>query len=511
MFAVLSGILTILALPPFSLGFLAYFCLIPLFYIFIRDDFYYGFEKGLIFGFVLNLGVLYWLAVNQGANWYWAFLSMIIGVLFLSLGYGVGGFFLGYLGRRFGRKYWFFTVPFIWTSMEFLRTFGVLGFNWNNLCYTQVKAVQLIQHASIFGSHGVSYWIVLVNIVFFLIIRNLGKGGKDSRNLVIVLGLLFLIPEVYGLIKIKRYENNANKMTEVSIGLIQPNVDPNEKWVRSAFKKNMQLLYDLTDSISIKPLHIVVWPETATPTYLRRNYRNTMTKIFSFLEERNLYLLTGTPDYDIGDSSEYKFFNSTFFVDPYKKEYEKYRKIKLVPFGEYIPLSEVFPDLKKLNLGQGNFLSGDEIKVFEMPITNHESVTDTLHFSSAICYESTFPTLILDGSRLGSEMLIIVSNDAWFGNTSAPYLHAEIARFRAIENGFPVIRSANTGISVIYDAMGQVIKKLDFGKRGWLASKVRISKTKTFYQKYGNWFNYLCVIISIGVVFLGFFRRKINE
>jgi len=505
---VLSGLLTFAAFPPSPLGFLAYFSLIPFIYAMIKDDFHMGMEKGFIFGIILNLGILFWLALNKGTQWYWATLSMMSGVLFISLNYAAIGLIVGFFGRRLGKNISILLFPFVWIAVEYLRSFGTLGFTWNNLGYTQAHAVQLIQMANIVGSGGVGFWIVAINVlIYFILSANI--PAKKMPVLLSVLFFMFFIPETYGLLRLKSTDSSAEKRA-VHVGLIQPNVDPTQKWERHSFHRNMQLLHDLTDSVAVKPLDLVVWPETATPTFLRQNRRDALTDIISHITRLDVSLLTGTPDFEWLNEDDYEVFNSTFLLKPNSLEIEDYRKIKLVPFGEYIPLSYLFPELENLNLGQGNFKPGKKVNVFRIPLKVDKSVTSdtTLEFTTVVCYESTFPPNIRKGAKKGSELLVIVSNDAWFGYTTAPFLHAEISRFRAIENGIPVVRSANTGISLILDSRGREICRKGFGEKGWLDAVIEQGKPTTPYVRFGDWVAMLCVMISVGTIAVAFFKKR---
>ncbi|MDD5060824.1 MAG: apolipoprotein N-acyltransferase [Candidatus Marinimicrobia bacterium] len=504
----MSGILSVLAFPPLRLGFLAFFALVPLIKTFCDDEFHLGFEKGLIYGIVLNLGIMYWLALNKGTDWYWATLSMLSSVLFLALNYAVIGLSIGFIGRRLGRKVGIWSFPIVWTAVEYLRTFGTLGFTWNNLCYTQTQAIQLIQSAALVGSYGISAWIVVINVLIFRLLENIGDYRQVSKRVAVIL-TLFLIPAVYGGSVLKTSSHN-NDRRSVSVGLIQPNVDPNAKWDQGFFKSNMQLLHDLTDSVAVRPIDLVVWPETATPTFLRRNYRGALDRIREHITTLDVNLLTGVPDFDGHPDPGYRYYNAAFLLRPNSDEIEDYRKIQLVPFGEYIPLSHFFPELNNLNLGQGNFEAGSDMKVFHIPLkTDRQTACDTvLTFNAVVCYESTFPALVRQAARLGSELLVIVSNDAWFGNASAPFLHAEIARFRAIENHIPVVRSANTGVSLILDQYGRNVQYLAFGRAGWLSATLSQGQPTTIFVKYGNWPAGLCVIMALLLLGYSMIKRR---
>jgi len=503
----ISGVLSGLAFPPLRLGFLAFFALVPLIKAFCDDEFHNGFEKGLVYGLVLNLAIMYWLALNKGTTWYWATLSMVSAVIFLALNYAVIGLVVGFIGRRLGRRAGIWSFPIVWTAVEYLRSLGSLGFTWNNLCYTQSHAIQLIQSAAVVGPYGISGWIVVINVLIYQLLENLDDYRQVSRRLVVTIAL-FLIPAIYGMIVLQKPPSGSGRRS-VNVGLIQPNIDPNAKWDRESFKNNMQLLHDLTDSVATQPLDLVVWPETATPTFLRRNHYAVLTQIREHINQLQVNLLTGTPDLE-RQGEDYQYYNSTFLLRPYSNQIEDYRKIHLVPFGEYIPLSGYFPELNNLNLGQGNFQSGKEVKLFQIPLkTDQRAVADTvLTFNSVICYESTFPDLVRQATRQGSELLVVVSNDAWFGNTSAPFLHAEIGRWRAIENRIPVVRSANTGISLILDQYGRNLQSLPFGKSGWLSATVNQGEPRTIFVRYGNWLAHLCVILALFLIGYSIIRRK---
>ncbi len=498
----LSGLLIVLAFPPLPFGFFAWFALLPLIASFYYDDFHFGFEKGFIYGVILNLGVSYWLAVNQGTQWYYTTLSMIATVLFLSFFYGIAGSIVGFIGRRGGKNLAIISIPIIFTSLEWTGSLGVMGFTWNNLCYTQSNYETIIQVVSFVGPFGLSMWIYLLNVSLFLILI---KSTNYLKLLISLLIIVFIFPIVFGFLILKSADKNIlnEDFQKLTVTVVQPNVDPNEKWEKKSYRSNMDKLFDLSKKEIIKyNSDLLVWPETAVPTYIRQNRRNSHIEINRFLNENSISLITGVPDYEYIDE-DYVLYNSVFFMNPDKKEFEVYRKMHLVPFGEYIPLSEHFDNLKKLNLGQGNFVAGKEITVFNLK-NNEYSIPMT----AAICFESSFSSLLRKGVEKGSQLIAIVTNDAWFGNSSAPYLHAEIAKFRAVENHVPVVRAANTGISMIIDKYGRVKKKTKFGETNAISAEINISKEITFYSQTGNWIGVLCVIVVSILIIIIVFRRK---
>ena len=505
----MAGLLTVAAFPPLPVGLFAYGALLPLMLAFIKDDYHLGFEKGYLYGLVLNLGVMYWLAVNKGTQWYWAGLSMLAAVLFLALNYGLIGWLVGLIGRRLGAWAGLLAWPFVWVAVEYLRSFGTMGFTWNNLCYTQSRALRLIQFMDLTGAEGISFLIVLINALILLFWLGSVHSGRLWRRPILVIAGLFLVLEIYGTWRLHQSSGKKHPAA-VHAALIQPNVDPNEKWNRAAFYDVMDLLYNLSDSACAEPRDLLVWPETATPTYLRKNRGHILERITRQLRRLNTVLLTGTPDYEFTNDSTYEVYNATFLLRPEGGEIESYRKMKLVPFGEYIPLADLFPGLNDLNLGQGLFQPGDSATVFTIPLHADSLVTPgaRLPFSSVICYESSFPAIVRQGIRRGARLLVIVTNDAWYGNNSAPYLHMEIARFRAIENRVPVVRSANTGISTMIDSQGRVLACLPFGQRGWLTASLIPREKETLYTRLGNWFGLLNLILTALLVGVSLIRRK---
>ena len=511
--AAISGLLFILALPPFNLSFLAFIGLLPLIYSFGKDNFYFGFSKGFFFGLILNIGILYWLAGNQGTTWYFATLSMLGAVLVLAVQYGVLGLIISFIGKSLGKKTFWVSLPFLFAAFEFLTSHGILGFTWNSLCYTQTDNLLPAQIASLFSCYGLTFWIILINILIYWTLIDFFRYHIPYKKLVISL-IIFSLPYCYGFSVLR--DGQEKPETMISAGLVQPNVDPNEKWIRSNIRKNLDTLYALSDSVisDLKPnkTDLIVWPETAVPAYIK--YRTWVRhELYDFVSKRRVSLITAAPDFVEVDSAEYELYNATFVINPDNLDIESYNKIRLVPFGEKIPLSNIFESLKKINLGQGNFNAGDSVKLFEVPLksSNNKKEAKSILCSSAICYESGFSDLVRKGVKKGSRLLVIVTNDAWFGNTSAPYLHAAIAKLRAIENQIPIVRAANTGISMIINKNGQTLKKCAFNEKCYLAANLEVRSGLTLYDKIGESFNWIIVLVSTFLFGLSIFKFRQNS
>jgi len=496
----LSGLLFVLSFPPLPFSFLAFVGLIPFLIGFESDDYYFGFSKGFVFGAVLNLGILFWLAGNSGAPWYFAVLSMIGAVLALGVQYGVLGAVYAFIARKLGKNIALWGLPVIFAGFEFLTSRSVFGFTWNSLVYTQSSSIYPAQIASLIGGYGISFWLVLVNVLLFKSLRFFyQEQAVQARKVLISLLIVFLFPYIFGYFQV---DTKAKKGKSIKAALIQPNVDPNAKWRSDEQDRHIEKLFSLSDSVlsNTAGTNFLVWPETAIPAYLRRN-SILRTEIMRRADSWNVSLISGAPNYRKNEvKDEYEFYNTIYHFNPNKDSIETYSKIRLVPFGEKIPLSNIFESLEKINLGQGNYQSGDSLKLFQVPL---QKGAKKLTISNAICYESGFSELIKKGVSKGAELLVIVTNDAWFGNTSAPYLHAEIARIRAIENQIPIVRAANTGISMILDKYGRVKKKIGFGKQGWLVDRVKARSGSTLYSKIGSFINWGFVVLSVVLLAAG--------
>ncbi|MBU0528973.1 apolipoprotein N-acyltransferase [bacterium] len=475
--ALLSGVLIGLSYPPLHLGFLAWFGLIPLIHVILNVKSGQAARLAFLASITANFISLYWIGFNSGAGFLPVFASLVGAVLYLGIFWAGLGYFVSSIEKRSSQG--LIALPFVWVTMEFLRSLGALGFPWINLALTQTVYLPLIQIADITGSYGISFWIILINIGFYLAIIS-----KDKRKYLIFTSLVFLLVFSFGIIRINTIDDI--KTHPVTIAITQPNINPDEKWDPESREQNFALMHDLLDSaLNLNP-DLVLWPESAVPTYLRLSSlrrRPITTKLAKF----NVPLLSGTVDRIINSDGEKIYYNSTIFIKP-DDSIKMYNKIHLVPFAEYIPLSEKFPTLKKLNFGQGNFTSGKEYTVFEL---------DSVKFSNLICYESSMPKAVRNFIKNGAQFITIQANDGWLGNSAGPYQHFELARLRAVENRVPIVRCANTGISGVINPIGIVQQKIPLGNEAIIIADILPIQNLTFYTKYGEIFAVLCIIISL--------------
>ena len=475
----LSGVLVGLSYPPLHLGFLAWFGLIPLVHVLLNVKPRQAIQLAFLASITANFISLYWIGFNSGAGFIPVFASLIGAVIYLGIFWSGFGFIVSFIESKYSKG--LFVLSFAWVSMELIRSLGALGFPWINLALTQTEYLPLIQIADITGSYGISFWIILINIGFYLSIIS-----KNKLKYLIITSMIFILVLSYGLIRINTIDDVITD--SVPIAITQPNINPDEKWEPESREEIFSLMHGFLDSaLSLNP-DLVLWPESAVPAYLRLS-SHRRKPITNKLEKFNVPLLSGTVDRIIDEDGEKIYYNSTIFIKP-DDTIKMYNKIHLVPFAEYIPLSGKFSSLKKLNFGQANFTHGTEYTVFEL---------DSVRFSNIICYESSMPVVVRKLIKNGAQFLTIQANDGWLGNSAGPYQHFELARLRAIENRVPIVRCANTGISGVIDPTGIVQHKIPLGEKSIIKAEILPAQKLTFYTKYGEIFAILCIIFTIGI------------
>ncbi len=490
----LFAILMSLSFPPLQLGFLAYWGLLPLFYLLEGLSYKQALKWAYLAGVLWNLGTLYWIG--------WVTLPGLVGViLVLPLYLLIYVWAHLFLRQRLGAKYIFLT-PFVWTAVEYLKSLGSLGFPWTSLAYTQTYYTDLIQYASLTGAYGVSFWIVWINVILFVIIKQ-RPIGKRLFSYLIALVLLFLLPLIYAKLVVPR----PSEFKEgIRVALVQGNIDPYLKWDDSFVTRNMVIYDSLTLACQNQKPELVIWPETATACFLRAKL-DYQAPVLKLVDQLNAPILTGSPDYRFLENGKYETYNGLLLLQPDFSPMQSYWKMHLVPFGERVPFEDSIPYLhnffENLNMGTGDFAPGHEYKIFTMNWHNQN-----LPFAGVICYESVFPDQVRRFIKMGGKLLVIVTNDAWFGNTSGPYQHNQIAIFRAIENRVSIARCANTGISCLVDPFGKILARTKLNEQTTLTGNVPLYASTTFYTQHGDLFAIVLTGLSGMALVLATLRRS---
>ena len=474
--AIVSGISVGFAYQPWHLGFLVYIGFIPLIHVWFNNCPRDNFKSGYLFGLIYNLISNYWMAFNSGADFIVVLLSLISAVIYLALFWGIAGAIIGLLRKDVNL---YLVLPLLIVCIEWVRSFGPLGFAWGNLALTQTEYLPLLQNIDILGTYGIAIWIISINVVLYHIIQFRTDVIKLSLfTLIIFIGLY-----ISGLGRMKLF---APKSDSIDIAIIQPNVDPKEKWDYSNRQKTLMFMDSLYSvAISLKP-DFILFPETALPTYLRLN-NPVRSQLQTKVDISGIPILIGTVDRVIKSNGDKVYFNSAMYIRP-TEDYEMYQKIHLVPFAEYDLFPNLFHPLEKLNLNidRGVFRGGEDFKVFRCK---------GIQFSDLICYESSLPRIAREFVRNGAEILMIQANDGWLGKSAGPYQHFELARLRAIENRTPVVRSGNTGISGVILPTGEVKRKIHLGVEAVFKETVPLYNSSSYYNRYGDVFATFCFVI----------------
>ena len=501
-----SAILLTLSFPKYDIWILAWVGLIPLFFVVSNNNskrsfLWCWFSGTLFYSFTTN-----W--ITQTMNQYGGmplWLSFMV-LLLLSVYLGVYTGLFGYLSKYISDNTSIplpAAAPFVWVSLEFLKAHLLSGFPWASLGYSQYKFLHIIQIADITGVYGVSFLIVAVNAVLFGIFLLRSEKVLSNRLRIISISsitFLFVLSLCYGYYRLsKDYDSNDN---ELNIAVIQGNIPQHLKWNRSFQRKTIDTYKRLTNEAAGHGSDLVVWPETAAPFYFQE-YSQYREEVLDIAADGNTYLLFGNPSYKlVDDDIKPQMLNSAYLISPYRDIMARYDKIHLVPFGEYVPLSNILFFVEKLASGTGDFSAGRDHIVMELPESK---------FGVVICYEVIFPELVRKFILNGANFMVTITNDAWFGKTSAPYQHFTMAVFRSVENRIYFARAANTGISGFISPKGKILQAGPIFEETVLIQKIFPSNTISFYTKNGDIFTYGAIFITCLILVIASAKRPRNS
>jgi apolipoprotein N-acyltransferase len=489
--AILSGVLLFAAFQPVALGAASFFALAPLLYALFRRPWMRSeaFRAGYLFGIVFFLLLMWWivrLLPASGVTVSWLMIpSLIILTLYLSLYPAFFCLLLIALSR--GKAIaGFFLAPSLWILLELVRSRGELAFPWGVIGYGLARHVNFIQSAAWVGLFGVSFLAVLANAFFgaALLARN-----KPKRVGLLLLGVMLVAGMgLYGWKTVSKYSLPAGS-DGVSVAVIQPNVSLELKW-KPEFQDSTFLLIERLARIAVSGgAELIVFPETCAPVYIRHD-KGVMRRLQFLAREVDTPIYIGFLDMRRDDPHmEVDVYNSSGLFTP-DGRLQTYNKSHLLPFGEELPLSWKFRGLRKINFGQSNFMRGDPSPPIQSPVGE---------LGPLICFESIFPELSRKFVRDGADLLVNITNDGWFGPTPGPFQHAEMSIFRAVENRRYLVRSANTGVSMVVDPVGRVVNSIEMDKEGMLIEKLALVDAETFYTRFGEW-PVLIVSVLFGLV-----------
>ena len=460
-----SAVLLILIFPRFSFTWLAPFALTPLLIACARERLWklrwiYGWAAGIVFWFSVCTWIQFVLEVHGGmgrwGGWGTFLLFAVLKGLHLALFAAVAGFLM--------HRWWAIpAVAALWTGIE--RTHGPLGFAWLDLGNAGIDMPIAMRLAPFLGVYGISFvFAMLACAVAVLILRK----SRAELAWLLVLPLLWLLPRT-------PQPTAGNQQALV----VQPNIDTEMEWTAESLADTERTL----ERLSVAPgANLILWPEVPAPFYPGDPQFLAYTSRIA--QRSRTYFLFGGVGYNPAKDP----LNSAFMLDPSGRIEDRYDKINLVPFGEFVP--PIFGWVNRITKEAGDFAPGNRVVVF--PVNGHK-------VGAFICYESAFPDLVREFARGGAQVLVNLSNDGYFGHSEAREQHLSLVRMRAAENRRWIIRSTNDGLSAIIDPAGRIRQEMPPYRE--LAETVRYnySEVETPYTRYGDWFAWSCLILSLGL------------
>ena len=490
--ALASSFLLVLAFPRPDLGIVSLFALVPLLSVIEGAPRIRAFFTGWLTAFVWYFVSLNWISNSLLLSGNFPFplnqLAIVLLCSILALYTGLFAFIVAAIGPL-GR--WSLVVyPAAWVTVEFLRSWALAPFPWLLLGSAFWKYPSVLPLFALTGVYGVSFAVVVVNTSIHRVAVSLGSG--DRRQAAIwasitsgVVAALLLVASITG---------NGDDDQQIKVGVVQGNYEQKVKWEESYRDDVISTYISLTRKAVSEGASIVVWPETAMPLYFQVEPA-LADRLRELAREEEVHLVFGSDAFDI-IGRKLIHYNRAYHLSPTGQE-EHYDKVRLVPFGEYVPFKGLLPFVEKVVPGAGEFAAGRWTAPFDTPVRS----------GVLICYEVSFPGLSRREVADGAGIILNITNDAWFGRSWGPYQHLAMASLRAAENGVPVVRAANTGISAIVDRKGRQIKRLGLFEKGYIVAEVRTRTEPTFYTRWGNLIVYLSVIVILFVVFQKLAKR----
>ena len=435
---------------------------------------------GYLFGFGLYLSTIYWIAFGVSVyieQFWWVIPFALFGLpAFMALFYG----FLASFAWHFQKSQFFhFIFCISWLYIEWLISWVFTGLPWSLIGYTLSISDVLIQSSSIFGILGLSFITVYVGSIFYS--RKM-LFARIAICLVIVGSMVY-----YGS---DRLNNNPTELSEVKVRIVQPSIPQTDKWNSNIFWQNLNQQIEMSNRDG-EP-DIIVWSEAAlTVPYYHKPVYNALGSVFT--KEGQILLSGGVNDNQKQDE-DYEVYSSLIALGSNGELQFDYHKAHLVPFGEYIPFSKILP-LTKITHGAIDYTPGTR-EILYLEALN-------LYIQPLICYESIF-SAEAKISNSEADLIVNITNDSWYGKSSGPYQHFEISRMRAIENGLPMIRAGNNGISAIIDPVGRVLQKLDLNQVSIIDGMIPLKLLMpTIYSEYGQKV-FIALVVSILILQLLF-------
>jgi len=456
-----------------------------------------AFALGLTTGVTYFVGTIYWTGtvLVQFGNVHIALasLGMLLLAAYLAIYPTIAAVVVSRLIARVGVRALFF-APVAWVATEFLRGHVFGGFPWVPLGNSQVTVLPVAQFASVFGVYGLSALVAYVNASVAVALLTTGR-----ERLIALIGAAAAVIAVGAWGTWRVADGSLTRQgTPITVGLIQGNIAQEDKWKASEARRIFTTYLAMTRDSVRRGAEYVIWPESSTPFSFEdpKDSPAGDTMVRELARETRVPMLFGSDQ--VIRSAKTELYNAAFLVTPEGRTAAVYRKVHLVPFGEFFPLQRWITFVAPLVNRFAPFSAGDGPVM--LPVGAHRA-------STAICYEVVFPELSRAAVLAGSELLTTVTNDGWYGYSSAPYQHFEMASMRAIEHGRYLARAANTGISGVVDPYGRIVAKSGIFEQVSVIAEARFLTSRTVYAQIGDVVAYAAIVLTVAALLAMRFRR----
>ncbi len=509
--AMISGLLLTACFPDTGLHYLAFVALCPLLISLESMTARQSFAAGFAAGFVHFTTLLYWivptLCTYGGLHLLLAVSALILLCLYLSLYPALFTFAIKTLHPTPA------LIPLagacIWTGLEFVRTYLFTGFAWGALGYSQYADRFLVQMADVTGVLGISFVLVLCNtLISTLWIQAKSLNGSLDRHFFfrIFIGVSYTLmvlaaAYMYGIKRIPQIEQAMARAPETKLAIIQGNIRQDLKWSDTFRQATIEKYGRLSLAAARFEPDLIIWPETALPFYYGHDL-DLSNRVDRYVRKAKTHFLMGSPAVETSND-DIRYFNRVFLLNQLSIPLGIYDKTHLVPFGEYVPFQGLLFFMEKLTQQAGNFSRGDAAYI---PLAFADHKTGIL-----ICFEILFPSISRQFVKNKADILTTVTNDAWFGRTSAAAQHFSIAVLRAVENRRSVARAANTGISGFIDPTGHIFQPTLLFTDAFIVQSMPALTQLSLYTRHGDIFAFACVIaMTMGFMVKGiqYIRRR---
>lgn len=543
LFSLLSGILLALSFPPLPFPFLAFVGFVPILYIVLqKSEVRYKYLLVYFTFFIYHTSSNWWISSWRAETDPFLLITGlgldIIHPLFFLFPFWL--FF--YVKRKLGDSIALAAFPFIFLLFEWLHSLGDLAYPWLTFGNTQISNLYWIQFIDITGIWGASFLIFCVNALILSFIKGFANSSdrkltaylireKSAGYKIILIAIFIFLPYFYSFnaLQYYNYTENLKNNKNITIGIVQPNINPWLKWQESPIQQIL-LHQRISDSLIKKQsnMDLLLWSETAVP-FLHTSFNsfNEMSLLTNWIDKTNVPLLTGFAEFEFIPKEAkkpqwakhfetdpkiyYMTYNASVLLEPNKyyseiKRPQTYRKSKLTPFGEHFPFKNVFPWLaEKLMWGVGisNWNIGSGADILSLELNGRKA-----KIGSIICIESIHPNFVRDYVLKGANIFTVTTNDGWYDFTPGPRQHYLLSCIRAIENRRYIARVGNTGVSGFISPLGNSLVEIDQYKVSAKSAILPLLENKTIYALWGDWFAWIISGIAVFIILISIIAKK---